>query len=106
MFMIAAYNGSGTTISKCHKWLWAQKIARSYAAPKLASLPPTTERFLQNAKRAHFRAVQWYAALKSDPPSLNPPDYGWEADDVNKTLYPTAIAEGVCLAPDCVLKLI
>ena len=47
-----------------------------------------------------------YAALESDPPSLNPPDYGWKADDVNKTLYPTAVAEGVCMAPDCILKLI
>jgi len=23
MFMTGAYNGSGTTMSKCHKWLWA-----------------------------------------------------------------------------------
>jgi len=82
------------------------KVARSYAAPKLASLPPTTEGFLQNAKRAHFQVVQWYAALESDPPSLNPLDYGWNADDINRTLYPTAVAEGVCVAPDCILKLI
>jgi len=61
MFTIAAYNGSGMTMSECHKWLWAQKIARSYAAPKLASLQPTTEGFLQNAKRAHFQVTQWYS---------------------------------------------
>jgi len=96
MFMIATYGGSGKTTSECHKWLWAQKTARSYAALKLASLPLTTEGFLQNAKRA----------LKSDPPSLNPLDYCWEADDVNNTLYPTTVAEGVCVAPDCILKLI
>jgi len=72
------------------------KVTRSYAARKLASLLPTTEGFLQNAKRA----------LKSDPLSLNPPDYCWEADDNNKNLYPTTLAEGVCMAPDCVLKLI
>jgi len=51
MFMIAAYGGSRTIMSKCCKWLWAQNIARSYSAPKLASLPLTTEGFLQNAKR-------------------------------------------------------
>ena len=45
-------------------------------------------------------------ALKLDPLSLNPPDYCWKADDVNKNLYPTTVAEGVCVAPDCVLKLI
>jgi len=66
MFMNAAYGGLGMTMSKCHKWLWAQKTARSHAAPKLASLPPTTEGFLQSAKRV----------LKSDPPSLSPLDYG------------------------------
>jgi len=78
MFMIAAYGTSGIIMSKCRKWLWAQKTARSHAAPKLASLPLTTEGSLQNAKRA----------LKSDPASLSPLDYGWEAvaDNVNKTL--------------------
>ena len=25
MFTTGAYNGSGTTMSECHKWLWAQK---------------------------------------------------------------------------------
>jgi len=59
-FMIAAYGVSGTTVSE---WLWAQKTARSYAAPKLASLPPTTERFLQNAKRAHFQVAAQVAKL-------------------------------------------
>jgi len=96
IFIIAACRGLGTTMSECHKWLWAQKTTRSCAAPKLASLPPSTEGFLQNAKHA----------LESNPHSLNLLEYGWEADDVNKTLYPTTVAEGVCIAPDCILKLI
>jgi hypothetical protein len=105
-FMIAAYGGSGATMSECRQWLWAQKTAKSCGAPKLCSLAPTTEAFLQNAKRAHFQVAQWYAVLDSYPPSLEPRDYGWEADDVNKTLSPTTVAEGVRVAPDCVLKLI
>ena len=99
-FMVAAYGGLGATMTECRQWLWAQKTAKSYNAPKLCSLPPTTEAFMQNAKRAHFQVAQWYAA------SLDPRDYGWEADDTNKSLLPTTVAEGVALAPDDVLKLI
>ena len=61
---------------------------------------------MQNTKRAHFQVAQWYDALDLDPPPLDPRDYGWEADDINKSLSATTVAEGVCLAPDYVLKLI
>ena len=61
---------------------------------------------MQDAKRAHFQVAQWYAALSSDPPSLDPRNFGWEADDVNKALSPIIGAEGVSMAPDYVLKLI
>ena len=61
---------------------------------------------MQNLKRAHLQVAQWYAALESDPPAHNPRDYGWKADDINKLLSATTVAEGVCLAPDCVLKVI
>ena len=105
-FMVAAYGGLGLTLTECRQRLWAQKTAKSYGAPKLCSLPPTTEVFVQNAKRAHFQVAQWYAALSSDPPSLDPRNFGWEPNDVNKALSPTIGAEGVSMAPDYVLKLI
>ena len=105
-FMVGAYGGLGVTMSECRKRLWAQKTAKSSGAPKLCSLAPTTEAFTQNTKRAHFQVAQWYAALDSDPPPLDPRDYGWEADDINKSLSATTVAQGVCLAPDYVLKLI
>ena len=57
-FMVAAYNGSGVTMSECCQWLWGQKTARSMGAPKLCSLLPTTEAFVENMKRAHFQAAQ------------------------------------------------
>ena len=57
-FMVAVYGGLGATMIECRQWLWAQKTAKSYNAPKLCSLPPTTEAFMQNAKRAHFQVVQ------------------------------------------------
>ena len=105
-FMVAAYGGLGVTMSECRKRLWAQKTAKSSGAPKLCSLAPTTEAFMQNTKRAHFQVAQWYAALDSDPPPLDPRDYGLEADYINKSLSATTVAEGVCLKPDYVLKLI
>ena len=105
-FMVAAYGGSSVTMSERHKRLWAKKTAKSCGAPKLCSLPPTTEAFMQNLKRAHLQVAQWYAALESDPPAHNPRDYGWKADDINKLLSATTVTEGVCLAPDCVLNVI
>lgn len=87
-------------MSECRQWLWTQKISTSTGAPKLASLSPTTEAFVENMKRAHFHVAQWYAALESDPPPLDPLNYGWEADDVNKSLYAMLVPAGVCPAPD------
>ena len=40
------------------------------------------------------------------PPPLHPREYGWEADDVNMSHSAITVAQGVCLAPDCLLKLI
>ena len=105
-FMVAAYGGSGVTMSECRQCLWMQKTARSTGAPKLCSLPPTTEAFVENMKQAHFQVAQWYAALDSDPPPLDPRDYGWEADGINKSLSAVPVPAGVVLAPDYVLRLI
>ena len=71
-FMIAAYGGSGVTMSEYRQRMWAQKTAKSSSAPELCSLAPTTEAFRQNAKRAHFQCGHWYAALDSNPQTLDP----------------------------------
>ncbi|KAL8566826.1 hypothetical protein ACOMHN_052224 [Nucella lapillus] len=84
---------------------WAKKTSKCAGAPKLCSLPPTTEAFVENMKRAHFQVAQWYAALESDPP-LGPLDYGWEADDVNRSLSAIPVPAGVSPAPEYVLRLI
>ena len=68
--------------------------------------PQTAEAFKQNIRRAHFEVAQWYAALDPDPPPLHPREYGWEADDINKSHSATTVAQGVCMAPDYMLKLI
>ena len=92
-------------MNECHQRLWEQKIAKSFDAPKLCSLPPTAEAFMQNVKRAHFQVTYWYAAMEPEPPPLNPQDFGWEADDINKSLSHTTVTKFVCVVPDYVLKL-
>ena len=95
-FMVTAYGGLGVTMSEYRKRLWAQKTAKPCDVLKLCSLPQTTEAFNQNIRRAHFEDAQWYAALDPDPPPLNPREYGWEADDINKSHSATTVAQGVC----------
>ena len=85
---------------------WAQKTGKSTTAPKLCTLPPTTEAFEQNVRRAHHQLAQWYSALDGEPPNLNAVDFGWEVDDTNKSLIPRNLADGVPYAPDNILKLV
>lgn len=86
---------------------WAAKTGKGpVSTPRLCSLPPTTEAFVENVKRAHHQASMWRSAKTEHPPELDVEKYGWEKDDVNKSLVPTAIPEAVNLAPHSVLKLI
>ena len=85
-FMVAAYSGSGVTMSECRQLLWVQKTASSIGATKLCSLSPTTEYFVENIKQAHFKVAEWYSALDLEPPPLDPRDYDWETDGINKSL--------------------
>ena len=49
-----------SSMTDCRQQQWAQKIGKSSAAPKLCSLPPTTEAFEQNVHRAHHQVALWY----------------------------------------------
>ncbi|KAH3700093.1 hypothetical protein DPMN_075061 [Dreissena polymorpha] len=52
--------------------LWAARLGKSGKdMPSLASLPPTTEAFYKNLKRAHIQAYIWKHALDADPPDLD-----------------------------------
>lgn len=107
-FMAACYGCKTqcSSMTECRQQLWAEKTGKSTAAPKLCSLPPTTEAFEQNVYRAHFQVSQWYSALSGDPPHLSVFNYGWEVDDANKCLIPRNVAEGVPYAPEKILKLV
>ena len=76
------------------------------SAPILELLPPTKESFTLNVKRAHFQCPFWLHALCTDPPLLDPVEYGWSKDDVNKSLVPVMLPGDVESFPPEVLKMI
>ena len=68
-------------------------------APNLESIPPPSEAFEQNVKRAHFQVSVWKAALKKYYPDLVPIVFGWEKDEASQSLMPYTVLEGAALAP-------
>ena len=95
-----------SSMTDCRQQQWAQKIGKSSAAPKLCSLPPTTEAFEQNVRRAHDQVALWYSALGGDPPAMNAVEDGWESVDTNRRLIPRNMANGISYAPEHILKLV
>ena len=85
--------------------MWRKK-ADIGSALKLDSLPPTTEAFTENAKRAHLQAAHWKASIEGTVPPLPPIDalsHGWEHD--GSYLKPTTVSEGILSAPAAVLEM-
>lgn len=63
-FMSACYGQYSMSKSMSEtRWgvlVWASKTGRASAvAPKLCSLPPTSEAFKENVRRAHHQAIVW-----------------------------------------------
>ncbi|KAH3791789.1 hypothetical protein DPMN_145279 [Dreissena polymorpha] len=68
--------------------LWAVRVGKSGKTMQSpASLPPTTEAFYGNMKRANIQACIWKHAFDAHPPDLDPCDYGWQKDEVSDTHY-------------------
>ena len=106
-FMAACYGVSDdTSMSEARLKIWAAKTGKGYiSTPKLCSLPPTTEAFELNVRRAHLQAYLW-RSLESDQPKLDPEEFGWKKEESNKTLIPVALCDTVALAPASVLHLL
>lgn len=106
-FVSACY-GIPDSISMSHTRLvvWGKKNGKGHlSSPNLAALPPTTEAFLENVKRAHFQAILW-RTLVHTPPELSPEAFGWKKDPCNKALIPISVPENVKVAPDYILQMI
>ena len=52
------------------------------STPKSYISPSSAEAF----KKINKKWAQWYASLDSGPQPLDPRNYGWEADNPNRTL--------------------
>ena len=107
-FILACYNMSHCQdLTQARQELWKIKMAKCLAGPpKLCSLPPTTEAFTENAKRAHLQLAVWYHALDSEPPHLDPKNHGWTRKEDSTSLCPSVIPQGTHLAPDELIRLI
>jgi len=99
--------------SKCQKSMsdirfdiWTKKMGNRKAttAPKLRSLPPTTEAFAEHVKRAHFQMSIWRAAIQPNPPPLDPLSNGWWRDERNETLMPIMLPRNVLPVPESASK--
>ena len=88
--------------------MWAKTMSkkRVTSAPELKSLPPTSEAFAQNVRRAHFQAAIWRSAVSSHPPDMDATQYGWSNDLASKTLVPVTVPSDVALVPSYVLEMI
>jgi hypothetical protein len=83
---------------------WVEKNAASL--PKLKTLPPITDAFIENLKRAHFHACIWSSALTGKAPHMDPLENGWETDDSFDGLIPVTLPLQSEIAPEAVMKLI
>ena len=70
---------------------WTKK---TIVAPKLKCIPPTSEAFEENVKRAHLQVCIWKAALHPKPPDLDPAQFGWSKDEINKVPMPVILTKG------------
>ncbi len=108
-FTAACYGQpKATSMSEARVSVWTSQIGKTgmTRVPKLASLPPTTEAFSENIKRAHLQTFIWKNALELHPQQLEPTDYGWMKEASMKSLRPTTVPVDTPLAPNDILKMI
>ena len=90
-FIAACYSVTGEqiTMSFVRQKVWSSRVGKPPScAPRLCSLPPASESFEENVKKAHFHAGVWKQAAY---PELNTVDYGWEKNEATKSLNPVML---------------
>ena len=88
--------------------VWLTKMAKTNIrhTPKLQYLPPTSEPFSENVKRAQLQTCIWKSAMDSVPPDLDPTNFGWIKDINYKILAPVTISADKLPASPIVLQMI
>jgi hypothetical protein len=107
VFVSVCYGRFGfcESISETRLQVWATKLGNGTSS-KLCCLPPTNEAFAENVKRAHYQTSVWRSLEQSNPPELDPEDFGWRKEVETKSLKPVTLPENTALAPEFILKLI
>ena len=94
-----------TTLNDARKKMWKYAISKNKSvAPKLESLPPTDEAFLENLKRGHLQVAVWRTSLNANPPQVDIYLYGWGKEGMTKYLIPLPVSPDVCLVPEEIMK--
>ena len=107
-FIASCYSRiAGHDMSEIRYKVWTAKFGNTASsAPPIQSLPPSSEAFTENVKRAHLQTYIWKAAVLLDPPDLDPLKYGYLKHEPIKSLLPVTVPAGVALAPDEIMSLI
>jgi len=107
-FISACYSyHNSKSLSEARLLVWTKKNRKGVtSASKLCAIPPTTEAFQENVKRAHYQAIIWQSLDSDDVPDVHPENFGWKKNMSTKSLTPVAIPKSVPLAPDYILNLI
>ena len=88
-----------------HLWNKKTKSSKISTAPKLCSLPPTHEVFVENLKRGVSQCILWENSLLQDPPNIDFCEYGYYKDTLNRVLRPVMFPDGCNAVPPEVLKM-
>jgi hypothetical protein len=59
-----------------------------------------------NVQRAHIQIGIWISAIDTEPPALDPAEYGWERDEHTRCMIPVSLLSNVVVAPPEVLDMI
>jgi len=107
VFMSVCYGNYGycESMSDTRFQVWATKLGKGTSS-KLCCLPPTSEAFAENVKRAHYQSVVWRSLEESNPPDIDPVVYGWKKEERTKSLQPVQLPADIALAPEFILKMI
>lgn len=108
-FIAACYGSKVEGDMSAHRYgTWKAKMAnpKITSSPKLKVLPPSHDAFVEHVHRAHYQTIIWLSASESDPPALDPTNYGWTKADHGVALSPTTLPDGVSPVPVSILQMI
>ena len=106
-FVARCYEQNQLSSSENRCTIWKNKTdgaKKSAKPPALRSLPPTYEALEMNIKQSHYATIMWENCVTSNPPQLNPCEYGWDRNEGEKSLRSTMLSVGIKIAPDEILQ--